>query len=198
MHPSPPWERMESMTPSDASGDDLGPTLVAVARGDGDAFARLYRQTSARLFGICVRMLPQRSDAEDVLQDIYVTIWNRASTYDTTQPNPIGWLIAIARSKAIDRLRTHKRDRRNTPLDDTTPLVDETPSVADLAETSDDRRRLDSCLATLEDRQRAAIRQAFMDGSTHNELAERWAVPLGTMKSWIRRGLAQLKACLER
>jgi RNA polymerase sigma-70 factor, ECF subfamily len=188
---------MSAVQQTDPATEKLGAILVSVARGDSDAFTELYRSTSPKLFGVCVRMLPQRSDAEDVLQDVFVTIWNKASSYDAHRANPMGWLLSIARSKAIDRLRTFKRDKRNTPLDLEAPLVDRAPSVAEAAEASDERHRLDRCLGTLEDRQRAAIHEAFLDGSTHSDLAERWSVPLGTMKSWIRRGLTQLRMCLE-
>jgi RNA polymerase sigma-70 factor (ECF subfamily) len=188
---------MSAVQQPDPVIEKLGAILQAVARGDNDAFTELYRCTSSRLFGVCVRMLPQRSDAEDVLQEVFVTIWNKASGYDVSRANPMGWLLSIARSKAIDRLRSFKRDRRNTPLDLEAPLVDNAPSVVDAAEASDERHRLDQCLGTLENRQRAAIHEAFLDGLSHSDLAERWSVPLGTMKSWIRRGLTQLRMCLE-
>lgn len=177
---------------------DLDHTLRLVARGDRNAFAELYQSTSARLFAICLRMLRQRSDAEDALQDIFITVWKRASTYDSSHGNPMAWLVAIARSKAIDRLRAGKKDLRNITLDPDAPFIDPAPPVEDVVVSSDEAYRLDACLSSLEDKQRDAIEAAFIEGSTHNELAEQMAVPLGTMKSWIRRGLIQLRTCLER
>jgi RNA polymerase sigma-70 factor (ECF subfamily) len=174
----------------------LGGLLAATARQDRNAFAALYRLTSAKLFGICLRMLPQRSDAEDVLQEVYVTIWHKAGQFDRQRSSPITWMSMIARNKAIDRLRAGS-DRQRAPVE----LLEDVQAPTRLDEAVDlaaEQRRLLRCLGSLEGRQRQAIRTAFFDGCTYGELADRSGVPLGTLKSWIRRGLLRLKECLER
>ena len=169
--------------------------LVNVAEGDEQAFAALYRETSARVFGVIVRMMPDRGEAEDILQDVYASAWRRADTFDPARGSAITWLITLGRNRTIDRMRQHREE----PLgDDQAPeLADEAPTPAAAAELSQERRRLEQCLERLEAQQKRAIREAFFTGATYGELAQRLAVPLGTMKSWIRRSLMQLKTCLE-
>ncbi|MCO6057252.1 sigma-70 family RNA polymerase sigma factor [Pseudomonas sp. MOB-449] len=184
------------MLDTDEGGQLLGGLLTAVALQDRNAFAALYRLTSAKLFGICLRMLPQRSDAEDVLQEVYVTIWHKAAQYDHQRASPITWLAMVARNKAIDRLRAATQ-RHHEPLELLEP-VSGAQRIEDTVALDVERRRLDRCLGSLEEKQRAAIRTAFFDGCTYEDLAQRSGVPLGTLKSWIRRGLLRLKECLER
>lgn len=175
--------------------DELNHVLLAVARGDRTSFATLYRQTSAKLFGICLKMLRDRGEAEEVLQDVYVTIWRRAGTFDPALASAITWLAAIARNRAIDCLRR----QRPEPLDDMAgeTIEDEAPTPAALAECSQERQRLERCLDALPERHGKLVKEAFFTGTTYVELATRSNVPLGTMKSWIRRSLIQLKSCLE-
>lgn len=173
----------------------LGDLLLAVGKGDSQAFDNLYQLTSGKLFGICQRMLVQRSDAEDVLQEIYILVWRKAALYDPERGNPITWLAMLARNKCIDRLRLSGAEAHLDPID-----LDELPHQQDTlgaVEQDSEQRRLNSCLSTLQDQQRTVIRTAFFDGCTYEALAARTGVPLGTMKSWIRRGLQSLKACLE-
>lgn len=174
---------------------DLVRMLGAVANGDQAAFAELYRRTSSKLFGVCLRMLRERGDAEDALQDVYAAVWRHARSFDAARANAMSWLITLARNRAIDRLR----QRREGPLDDAVAreLVDEAATPAADAETSQQRERLERCLATLEPQQKSAVRAAFFTGLTYNELAAQYGVPLATMKSWIRRSLIRLRACLE-
>ncbi|WP_118182592.1 sigma-70 family RNA polymerase sigma factor [Paraburkholderia phosphatilytica] len=176
--------------------EHLNRTLSRVGQGDERAFAEFYQLTSPKAFGVVVRMLRDRGEAEDVLQDVYTTVWRRADSFDPARGGAMTWLMALARNRAIDRIRQHRED----PLDEAreAELVDEDPTPAVLAERSQERRRLELCLEALGPQQRRAIRDAFFSGDTYNELAERLKVPLGTMKSWIRRSLLQLKACLER
>lgn len=183
------------MTDADESRQLLDDLLVAVARHDRRAFEVLYRRTSAKLFGICVRMLPQRSDAEDVLQEVYVTVWRKAALFDGQRASPITWLVMIARNKCIDRLRVGGVERHQEPIEFHELLSEHGP--ADSAEVHSEQRRLNLCLSGLEERQRQVIRTAFFEGCTYDELASRTGVPLGTMKSWIRRSLLRLKACLQ-
>lgn len=178
--------------------DRLRDLLIAVAGGDGKAFERLYQATSAKLFGICLRIVQQRSDAEDVLQDVYTTIWRKAGQYDAARASAITWLAMMARNKAIDRLRSGGVDRHSVAIDLAEEIRDPNPSAFATADASDEKRRLDACMSELEVQRRNLIRVAFFEGATYEELAERCGSPLGTVKSWIRRGLLRLKACLER
>lgn len=178
--------------------DRLRDLLVATAGGDAKAFERLYQSTSAKLFGICLRIVQQRSDAEDVMQDVYVTIWRKAGQYDAGRASAITWLAMMARNKCIDRLRAGGVERNTVTIDMAVDVRDTGPTAHAAAEASDQSRRLDACLGELELQRRNLIRVAFFEGATYEELAARCGSPLGTVKSWIRRGLLRLKACLER
>lgn len=171
--------------------------LGQVARGDGAAFERLYHATSAKLFGICLRLLRERSDAEDVLQEVYASVWRKAGQYDAGIASPISWLAMIAHNKSVDRLRADNGSRHALPIEFAEDVGDGASAHAD-AEHALEARRLDGCLGELEARRRTLIRTAFFEGATYEELARRSGTPLGTIKSWIRRGLLQLRSCLER
>jgi RNA polymerase sigma-70 factor (ECF subfamily) len=169
--------------------------LASVAHGDEKAFAELYRETSGRVFGVIVRMMPDRGEAEDILQEVYASAWRRADTFDPARGSAITWLITLGRNRTIDRMRQHREELLG---DDEAPdIADEAPTPAAAAESSEERRRLEQCLDRLEPQQKSAVREAFFTGATYSELAQRLAVPLGTMKSWIRRSLMQLRTCLE-
>ena len=175
---------------------ELVAVLHSVARGDRAALSVLYRRTSSKLYGICARLLDNRSDAEDVLQEVYVTVWNKARSFDERKSSPVTWLAVIARNKAIDRLRLRRAG--TDTLDAASEVADESPLAFELIEIDEQNRRLEDCMNELEERQRASIHAAFLDGASYPQLAESSGVPLGTMKSWIRRGLQRLKGCLER
>ena len=177
--------------------EQLAHALTQTGQGDRAAFRRVYDATSAKLFGVCIRILHDRQLAEDVLQDAYVSVWNRASSFDPTRASPITWLATIARNRSIDRLRSGARSRNDRPLEAAADAADAAPLASDLVESGDEARRLNGCLGELEDRTRNAIRTAFFEGVTYEALAEREGAPLGTVKSWIRRGLLRLRACLE-
>lgn len=180
------------------TSDALAEHLQQVAANNPAAFAALYKATAGKLFGICLRILHDRTEAEDVLQDIFCTVWLKASTFDPAKAHALTWLMVIARNKAIDRLRARQSAQRSERSGVPAELPDPTPSAAALVEVSDERRRLDDCLRELDQSQSAAIRAAFLDGLTYEVLAQAEGVPLGTVKSRIRRGLMRLKACLER
>lgn len=174
----------------------LAEALQRVGQGDREAFRQVYLRTSAKLFGVCLRILGNRTDAEGTLQDVYVTVWQKAGGYDAAKASPITWLATIARNKAIDRIRK-RRDTR--PMnDDDLQVADETPGAAALMEMGEVNRRLDTCLQELDEEQAGAIRRAFFGGTTYAELAQADGLPLGTLKSRIRRGLRRLKECLQR
>jgi RNA polymerase sigma factor (sigma-70 family) len=171
--------------------------LAGVARGDQAALRRVYDQTSSKLFGVCLRILRDRAEAEDVLQDVYVTVWRRAGSFDSSRGvSPITWLATLARNRAIDRLRASKA-HLSRPIE----LVAETPDLAPLADANVEQdqteARLTHCLDQLEPDHAAYVRSAFFGGHTYQTLAETAAVPLGTMKSWIRRSLLRLRSCLD-
>lgn len=177
----------------DATLDNL---VAETAAGDRAAFESLYRATSARLFGTCLRVLSDRTEAEDVLQEAYVAIWHRAAQFDPGRAGALAWLSTIARNRAIDRLRARPPMAR-APLAVIDDMADPGTTPEHDAESSADRGRLERCLEQLDERRRGLIRTAFFDGATYDELATRTGAPLGSVKSWIRRGLIQLKACLE-
>ena len=181
---------------SPAGADDLNRLLQNTGRSDQAAFAELYKRTSSKLFGVCLRMLRDRGEAEEVLQETYTAVWRRASSFDATRASAITWLVALSRHKAIDRLRQHREELLDDP-ENLDVAVDEQPTPATDAETSQEYRRLQQCLDELEPQQQSSVREAFFSGATYNELAARRKVPLGTMKSWIRRSLIQLRQCLD-
>jgi RNA polymerase sigma-70 factor (ECF subfamily) len=171
--------------------------LARIPAGDRAALQTVYRLTSAKLFGVCLRILGERSEAEEVLQEVYVTVWRKAADFDAGRASPLTWLIAIARNRSIDRLRASKQSRRMEPIEAADSIADAGP-MADVAlENAQDYAKLHGCLDGLEARERSALRGAFFDGNTYEELAARMNVPLGTMKSWIRRAMIKLKGCLQ-
>jgi RNA polymerase sigma-70 factor (ECF subfamily) len=179
-----------------ATGRDLSPLLGLIAQGDRAALATLYDRTSAKLYGICNRVLGSEAEAEEVLQDVYLIVWQKAARFDDAKASPITWLAVLARNRSIDRLRL--RRLRTDPIGEANDIADDSDSALDVIERRQEHGRLAKCLEELDERQRTMIRAAFLDGATYPELSERESVPLGTMKSWIRRGLLRLRGCLER
>ena len=179
--------------------EELKAAIARLADGDRSALEFIYSATSAKLFGICLRILGSRDEAEDALQDVYISLWRSAGRYDPARASPISWLATFARNRAIDRLRSGggKVRRGAVPVDDAAEITDTAPLADAQLETAQRDARIHHCLGTLEDRAQDAIRTAFFEGATYAELAEAKDVPLGTMKSWVRRGLAKLKRCLE-
>lgn len=175
--------------------EELVRLLVAVGGDDRAAFSSLYRATSAKLFGICLRICGERQSAEEVLQEVYATVWRRAGGYDPGRGSPIAWLGAIARNRSIDRRRAF-----GLPVvsaDAIVEVADPAPLASDVLLSAQEDRRLLACLEQLTGDQRGAIRTAFFDGLTYSELAAQRGVPVGTAKSWIRRGLLNLRGCLD-
>ena len=187
--------RMDRPVTALGSSDELVVLMRSVAQGDRAAFRSVYDRTSAKLYGICLRLLGSEAEAQDVVQEAYVTIWRRAVAFDASKAGAITWLSVIARNKAIDRLR--QRRVQGEQLDAALDVPDDAPLATVVIEQDEDARRLAHCLDQLEERARAMIRAAFLDGATYPELSRREGVPLGTMKSWIRRGLLRLRGCLE-
>jgi len=180
---------------ADAARQRLVEALVATGGEDRGAFQTLYHLTSAKLFGVCLRICGDRQAAEDVLSEVYLTIWKRAGAFEPGRASPISWLATIARNRAIDWRRAAGR-AAPARIEDISELADDRASAEEILLVDERATQLHGCLDQLEQRQRDAIRTAFFDGLTYAELAERDAVPLGTMKSWVRRGLIRLKDCL--
>jgi len=170
--------------------------MPRIAAGDRSALRQLYDATSAKLFAVCLRILSDREESEDVLQEVYVTIWRRADRFDAARASVMTWISTIARNRAIDRLRARGPLARSEPVE-TLEIADGSDSAETLLAAADDRHRLNHCLGELDKRTEMVIRTAFFEGLTYDALARRMDQPLGTVKSWIRRGLAKLKGCLE-
>jgi RNA polymerase sigma-70 factor (ECF subfamily) len=187
-----------SQTSASSEREQLALALGRVAQGSQAALGEVYQRTSAKLFGICIRILEERSEAEDALQEIYVNVWRKAGSFDPAKASPITWLAALARNRSIDRKRALASRGASAPVEEALDLADDAPDALARLESREESGRIDACLSELDDRQNRAIRATFYEGLSYPELASRWAVPLGTMKSWIRRGLIRLKDCLER
>ncbi len=184
------------MNDTSTEADTLEQLLARTAMRDRAAFEQLYRRTSARLFGLCVRMMRERGEAEEVLQEAFISVWRRAGGYDPALAGANTWLTTLVRNRAIDRLRQRRGDARADPLD-LERLAEEGAGPALHAEASEDYVRLRRCLDQLDAKSSHSVREAFFTGVTYKELAIRAQVPLATMKSWIRRALMQLRTCLE-
>ncbi len=177
--------------PADA---DLARLIRTVADGDRAALRTLYTATAPKLFGIVLRILRDRSAAEDVLQEVFVRVWQRADRYDPQAGAPLVWLGAIARHKAIDRVR-QDRAARLTPAEAGVleRLADTRDGESDLAR----RDALARCLDIVEPDHRDCLVRAYCEGWSREELAARHGRPANTIKTWLRRGLLSLRGCLE-
>ena len=172
--------------------------LARCARGEIAAFADLYQESAPRLFALALRILSKKEWAEEVLQEAFAKIWTRSGDYDLAKGSPLTWMGTIVRNAAIDRLR---RLRREKPLD-LEPLLsvlkDEKPGPQEKAAQSLDSAALGRCLEELSDEQRQSLSLAYWKGLSHGEISSALSRPLGTVKAWVRRGLDQLRRCLER
>lgn len=183
--------------PPESARDDIADLVQAVALRDRQAFDRLYTATSAKLFGTCLRILKDRGEAEEAVQEVFINIWLKADRFAVTGQSPMSWLIAIARYRAIDRLRA-RRETVSGLDDGTLEIRDPAPGPEAQAVASGDRRQLDGCLDELEQGRADAVRAAYLDGDSYADLATRHDVPLNTMRTWLRRSLIRLKECLQR
>lgn len=173
----------------------LADLMHRVAAGDRASFERLYRSTSAKLYGIILRIVRNRSSADEILQEIYVKIWQRAAEFDSTRASPVTWMATIARNRAIDEIRKNKPAQALvlSEADDVpAELVDPLGSRAH----SEALRALMRCLDALPEERRSMILLAYCQGLSRDALARRFDKPVPTVKTWLHRGLAQLKTCL--
>ncbi len=178
------------------ANEDLTDIISRVAMGDRAAFRRLYDSTSAKLFGVGLRVMRNRSDAEDVLQDAFIKIWHNAGKFQVSGASPISWLAAIVRNQAIDRLRARKPEALD--IDDAYDLADDGDDPEQVLLTSADTTRLNHCLNELNPDRAQAVCGAYLEGYSYKELAEQHGLPLNTMRTWLRRSLLSLRECLSR
>ncbi len=176
--------------------DEVSVLISKVALRDRTAFDRLYKMTSAKLFAVCLRILRERSEAEDALQEVYVKVWGRAERFAASQASPVSWLVAVARNHCIDRLRARKAPAIN--LDDALDIAEPGMNPEASAVNKGEGARIDRCMGELDKDRAAAVRAAYVEGHSYEDLARRFNVPLNTMRTWLRRSLLKLKECLER
>lgn len=188
---------------------ELGGLLGRTGLGDREAFATLYRKTSAHLFAVVLRINRDRAQAEDVLQEVYVNVWRAAKTFDAAQSQPLTWLTSVARNRAIDSLRrANAQPQIQRPFaaagdadgedDDVIDTVaDGAPGPLELLGAAAEARRLGECMEKLSALQKQSVALAFFHGLSHAEVAAQLRQPLGTVKSWVRRSLLVLKSCLQ-
>jgi len=182
--------------------DRLAALLAKVALGDQEAFADLYRQSSSHLYGVALRILREGSAAEEILQEAFVSVWHHAGSYEAAKSQPLTWLSAIVRNRCLDQLRRRELDTVTMTTDDDDgtefdlPSGDPTPVEMLLAGA--EAQSVRDCVDALDAGQKQAIALAFYQGLSHAELADHLRQPLGTVKSWVRRGLERLKGCLDR
>lgn len=187
---------------------ELRQLLSAVGRKDADAFRRLYDLTAPNLLGFAVRILRKRELAEEVVQESFVSVWNNAASYQASLSAPMTWLVTIVRNRAFDLLRTPAAKVMAVELDADllgdglmAEILEDREGSADGAfdalARGEDSRALAACLAQLEALHRQAVALAFYHDLSHSEVAAQLALPIGTIKTWIRRGLQKLHVCLD-
>jgi len=175
---------------------ELEKMISQVALGNRAEFQRLYNVTSAKLFGTCLRILNDRAEAEEALQETFIKVWRSAGGFIAGKSSPISWLATIARNTAIDRYR--RRGPVSADIDEAFAVADDMPSPEDSAVLSDDIGRLNVCMTELNEQHAYALKQVYLSGWTYMEAAEKLDVPLNTVKTWIRRSLISLRECLNR
>ena len=175
---------------------ELAALLTRVGAGDRRAFELLYRRTAAKLLGVASRICWERAQAEEAVQETYLTIWRRAASFDPARGTAIAWLLTVTRNQAVDHLR---RSRGPAPfgLDAASNVADPAALASETIEQSGEEARMLRCLEELASGDARLIRAGFLEGSTYSELATRAGMPLGTIKSRVRRALIKLRACLE-
>jgi RNA polymerase sigma-70 factor (ECF subfamily) len=184
--------------PEAPTPEQLSDLLARCALRDQRAFATLYQFSSAKLFAVAVRITRRRDWAEEVLQEAFVNIWNHAAGYNSTKSAPMTWMTAIVRNRALDWLRRPREveiDEEHEEL--MASIADESPGPEELLRRSLEAGALAECMKVLTEQQQRSITLAFFHGLSHGELADQMRKPLGTVKTWIRRGLDRLKGCLD-
>jgi RNA polymerase sigma-70 factor (ECF subfamily) len=180
------------------SPEQLTVLLSRCALRDQQAFAELYRMSAPKLFAVAVRITRRRDWAEEVLQESYVSIWHHARAYEPRKSAPMTWMTAIVRNRALDWLRRPREAELGQAQESLlASMPDDAPGPDEMLQLAGEAARLAECLQQLSEEQQRSIRLAFFHGLSHGELAARLDRPLGTIKTWIRRGLERLRGCLE-
>lgn len=197
--PIDPLVRPSPVPSNDSTPFDHNALLAACARGDQGALQRLYERENRFLMGVALRIVRERAAAEDVLHDAFMAIWNRASTFDPARGEGRGWMCSIVRHGALSAVRASARtvsvdEELLDDLQDAEPQA--APDMLDAFSMRSTLGQLDHCLERLDVAKRNCVLLAYLDGCTHAEIAERLSAPLGSVKAWIRRGMASLKECL--
>lgn len=177
------------------SSDELNDLVHRLASGDRSVFPALYRATSAKLYGIILRILRRRDLADEVLQEVYVRIWNNAASFDSARASPITWMATIARNRALDEVRKVGP----VPIEETPEAFEvEDPQMlaSEKMEIAAELTRLQACLEALEPERREIVKLAYFDGCSREELSTRFGHPVATIKTWLHRSLKQLRGCL--
>ena len=174
---------------------DLVHLLGRVAQKDKTAFTALYSATSAKLYGIIFRILLRRDLADEVMQEVYVKVWDKAADFDPTRASPITWMATIARNRALDEVRRAKPISLEV-MPAGFDIAADIPHPLDLMDAAEDYQRLLGCLQGLEPQKREIVVQAYMHGLSREAISQRFAVPVPTIKTWLHRSLGQLKNCL--
>lgn len=181
-----------------ADNDALADVIARCALRDQRAFRELYRHTAAKLYAVALRIVRREDWAEEVLQESFVNIWNHIAEYDSARSAPLTWMTAIVRNRALDWLRRPNLERGDEDYDLLVEAVaDDAPGPDMVLGASRDARALADCLEQLTGNQRQTIVLAYSHGLSHGELAQHLKQPLGTVKTWIRRGLDRLKGCMD-
>jgi RNA polymerase sigma-70 factor (ECF subfamily) len=168
--------------------------LLQISQGSRTAFRQLYDQTSPQLYAVALRLLRKKEHAEEVLQDVFLTLWHAADQYDTERGSVRTWLSTITRNRCIDRMR--RNELATETLEEDVIAGDKSDPLEHVLD-QDHHALLSACLEGLDQQQRTCVSLAFYDGMTHQQVAEHLTVPLGSAKTWIRRGLDFLKKCME-
>ena len=179
-------------------GFDYNLALAACARGDHAALRRIYDRDSRSLLGVALRIVRHRQIAEDVLHDAFLNIWTRAHSFDPARGAGRGWIYSVVRNQALSLVRSGEREIGvdQDVLDHLGVAAAADAGIADAFELREDLGRLHDCLVGLDPAKRNSILYAYVDGCSHSEIAERLASPLGTVKTWIKRGLSALRECM--
>lgn len=193
--------RPHDLPPSRAAADELSARLTGLLAQAGlknqRAFEDLYRLTSSKLYGVALRILRRQDWAEEALQECYVNIWNHAGNYAQAKSAPLTWMTSIVRNRCLDWLRRPRTEATGEEYDIAVEAWrDDAPGPMEQLLASSEAAALARCLQQLEEKQRQSIMLAFFNGLSHSELADHMKLPLGTVKTWVRRGLERLKGCL--
>jgi RNA polymerase sigma factor, sigma-70 family len=177
--------------------DPYAELLLMCASGDQVAFSRLYSESSGQLLAVSMRLLRTKQAGEDALQDAYIKIWNKASSFDSSKASGMTWMTTIVRNRCLDILRAQKVRPQETEIEfEGIDFTDESLGPDDKSGLNIMTRRMLKCMDGLQENQKKAILMAYYYGMTHEEIAAKLESPLGTVKAWVRRGVVRLKECL--